>query len=86
MNAASLSFAAYPAGSTATYRCQLEVLSDATSTYSVQSAFAACTSPQVQSIPPLLSAVNDLLLDTLHIVFLLAPASAVACSGPEALC
>ena len=49
VNAASLSFAAYPAGSTAAYRCQLEVLSDATSTYSVQSAFAACTSPQVQT-------------------------------------
>ena len=47
VNRASVSFAAYPASGTATFRCQLEVLDDATSVWGVQSAFSGCTSPKV---------------------------------------
>ena len=52
---ASISFGAYPVTSSATYQCRLEVYTDATSVWSVQDAFATCTSPQVLFSPDLIA-------------------------------
>ena len=44
---ASIAFGAYPASTSATYQCRLEVYTDSTSLWSVEDAFVACTSTQV---------------------------------------
>lgn len=47
VNNASIAFGAYPASASAAYQCRLEVYQDSSSSWTVQNAFAACTSPKV---------------------------------------